>query len=101
MPLAGIVLLPFLALTLCWHHATTADSDTVIASPLASTGWAYPPEEIELVRYKKQALQSVSVASGSLLDFDQKQLDRSFLELGIGSGIPLGNFDIVAAAVHR
>lgn len=101
MPLAGIVLLPFLALTLCWHHATTADSDTAIASPLASTGWAYPPEEIELVRYKKQALQSVSVASGGLLDFDQKQLDRSFLELGIGSGIPLGNFDNILGVTPR
>jgi hypothetical protein len=55
------------------------------------SGW--PPPEVKLQRFKKQALQSVSIAGGSLFEFDDESLHQQFLEFGIGSGIPLGSFD--------
>lgn len=49
--------------------------------------------EPELRRFKKQAIQSVSVTSGLLADSDQVGIDQRFIEFSIGSGIPLGSFE--------
>lgn len=49
--------------------------------------------ELELRRFKKQALQSVSVGGGVLAGFDSDGVDSTFAEFSIGSGIPLGSFD--------
>ncbi|WP_145416825.1 DUF6268 family outer membrane beta-barrel protein [Planctomycetes bacterium K23_9] len=50
-------------------------------------------DEIELSRFKKQALQSVSVSGGFLGDVGDGLLSSSNLELSVGTGIPLGSFD--------
>ena len=50
-------------------------------------------EEAIVPRYKKQALQSMSLSGGFLADIGSKQLSSQFLEASIGSGIPLGTFD--------
>ncbi len=49
--------------------------------------------EIELARFKKQALQSISLSTGWMADISGGGFSSSFLEASIGSGIPLGNFD--------
>ncbi len=49
--------------------------------------------EIELARFKKQALQSISVSTGYMADVNGSDLNSTFLEASIGSGIPLGNFE--------
>lgn len=49
--------------------------------------------EPELRRFKKQAIQSVSMAAGLLADSDRAGIDQRFAEISIGSGIPLGSFD--------
>jgi len=60
-----------------------------------------PPAEMELSRFKKQALQSVSVSGGGLFEFDHRELNSSFLELGIGTGIPLGSFENILGVTPR
>lgn len=60
-----------------------------------------PAPEIELTRFKKQALQSVSVSGGGVFEFDEGQLNSSFLDVGIGSGIPLGSFDNILGVTPR
>lgn len=60
-----------------------------------------PPEEIELSRFKKQALQSISVSSGGVFEFDPPELNSSFLELGIGTGIPMGSFENILGVTPR
>lgn len=64
-------------------------------------GSEQPPQEIELSRFKKQALQSVSITGGGLFEFDDRELNSSFLEFGIGSGIPLGSFDNILGVTPR
>jgi hypothetical protein len=59
------------------------------------------PDEIELSRFKKQALQSVSVSAGGLFEFDHPELNSSFLEVGVGTGIPLGSFDRILGVTPR
>lgn len=60
-----------------------------------------PFEEIELARFKQQALQSVSVTGGGLFEFDDHELNSSFLELSIGTGIPLGSLDNILGVTPR
>jgi len=58
--------------------------------------------EIELKRFKKQALQSVSVAAGWMGDLDGSGgLSSSYLDASIGSGIPLGSFDNIIGVKPR
>lgn len=57
--------------------------------------------EAELSRFKKQALQSISVSSGWLADVGDDGLSSSFLEASIGSGIPLGSFDNILGVKPR
>jgi hypothetical protein len=48
--------------------------------------------ELLLRPYKKQALQSVSVAAGGVADLGDQGINSSFAEVSLGSGIPLGSF---------
>jgi hypothetical protein len=111
MPPLGIVLLPILWAACC-GSAAYCDGDVDVLSatlltPADSASATLPiqfnqaNEEIELSRFKKQALQSVSVAGGGLFAVDENDLDNSFLELGIGSGIPLGSFDNILGVTPR
>ncbi|MFN3189279.1 MAG: hypothetical protein ACE361_02060 [Aureliella sp.] len=57
-----------------------------------------PAVEQELKRFKQQALQSVTISSGGLIDFSgYRSLSSSFVQGSIGSGIPLGSFDNILA----
>ena len=58
-------------------------------------------DEMELTRFKRQALQSVSVWGGYLGDLGGNELSSSFLDLSIGSGIPLGSFENILAVKPR
>lgn len=60
-----------------------------------------PVEEIELLRYKKQAIQSISVEAGGVLEFEQSELNSTYLDVGIGTGIPLGSFDNILGVTPR
>jgi hypothetical protein len=107
----GFVLLPVVFLIWLGKGACrAADSYSVPPSDLTSA--AQPerqlrsddellPEEIELSRFKKQALQSVSVAAGGVFELDDRQLNSSFLDLGIGTGIPMGSFDNILGVTPR
>lgn len=57
--------------------------------------------ETELKRYKKQALQSASLSGGTLIDIDGSDLSSSYVDVSIGSGIPLGNFDNIIGVTPR
>ncbi len=57
--------------------------------------------EAELSRFKKQALQSVSLSAGWLADTGDGALSSSFLDASIGSGIPLGSFDNILGVTPR
>jgi hypothetical protein len=57
--------------------------------------------EVELARYKKQALQSVAVTAGWMADTGGDELNSSFLDLSISSGIPLGSFDNIIGVRPR
>jgi len=48
--------------------------------------------ELELRRFKKQAIQSIAIGGGMLADSPKAGIDRQFTEVSIGSGIPLGSF---------
>lgn len=50
-------------------------------------------DEVPVRRFKKQAIQKVSVSGGRLTATDGGDLSSSFLETSLGLGIPLGNFD--------
>ncbi len=111
LPPLAIVLLPVLLVACCNLAACHGgDSDVVSATLLPPTTSASPAlrmdldqasEEVELSRFKKQALQSVFVSGGGLFAVDENDLDSSFLELGIGSGIPLGSFDNLLGITPR
>lgn len=58
-------------------------------------------DEIELSRFKRQALQSVSISGGYIGDLGDSLLSSSFLDLSIGSGIPLGSFDNIIGVKPR
>lgn len=49
--------------------------------------------EVELRRFKRQPLQSLSIAGGGLQDLGDSGLSSQYAEFAIGSGIPLGSFD--------
>ena len=57
--------------------------------------------EIELSRFKKQALQSISLSSGYLYDLGGSGLSGSHVDLSIGSGIPLGSLDNIIGVKPR
>ncbi len=58
-------------------------------------------EEVELSRFKRQALQSVSASGGYMGDLGGSGLSSGFLDLSIGSGIPLGSFDNILGVKPR
>lgn len=61
-------------------------------TPITNLPFAIENEE-PLIRYKKQALQSVSLSGGGLADTGGgPELSSLFLDASIGSGIPLGSF---------
>ncbi|MEM8678341.1 MAG: DUF6268 family outer membrane beta-barrel protein [Planctomycetota bacterium] len=83
-----------------------------LAMVLASCGVAVAQDEISLTpldmfdeafdfddpeapvpRFKKQAIQKVSLAGGVLLATDDDDLNKSFLEASVTTGIPLGSFE--------
>jgi len=58
--------------------------------------------EIELRRFKKQALQRVSLAAGWMGDLDGgRGLRSSYLDASLESGIPLGSFDNIIGVKPR
>ena len=57
--------------------------------------------EQELERYKRQPLQSVSVKLGGVSGVSTGELQQGFLDLGVGSGIPLGSFDHLLGVTPR
>lgn len=57
--------------------------------------------EVELTRFKKQALQSITLTAGWLADTGDGALNSSFLDASIGSGIPLGSFDNILGVTPR
>ncbi|GAB5406405.1 MAG: DUF6268 family outer membrane beta-barrel protein [Aureliella sp.] len=57
--------------------------------------------EAELARFKRQALQSVSVSSGWLANASGSGLSSSFVEASVGSGIPLGSLDNIVGVTPR
>ena len=59
------------------------------------------PTEVELKRFKTQALQSVSLRGGGIFEFDRRELNSSFLDVGVGTGIPLGSFDNILGVTPR
>lgn len=70
---------------------------------LRDTNVSEPAEnpEAEVPRFKRQALQSVSVSSGWLANASGSGLSSSFLETSVGSGIPLGSFNNILAVTPR
>jgi hypothetical protein len=59
------------------------------------------PAEVELKRFKKQAIQSVAILGGGTFEFDRRELNSSFLDVGVGTGIPLGSFDNILGVTPR
>ncbi|MGB0599478.1 MAG: hypothetical protein ACPGLY_22575 [Rubripirellula sp.] len=99
MHFCRVVRLPMLILLMCGVCPVQATEPIPISEQL--TTYQQPPQELELKRFKKQALQSVSFSAGGLFEFDEQQLNTSFLDVGIGSGIPLGSFDNIVAVTPR
>ncbi|MEO1525895.1 MAG: hypothetical protein AAFX06_10685 [Planctomycetota bacterium] len=94
---AGVV--AFVCTVLGARSGWTQDNATVLApNPTAVSNWA--PAEVELSRFKKQTLQSVSFTAGGLLT-GRDDVDVSFLQLGVGTGIPLGSFDNVVGVTPQ
>ena len=58
-------------------------------------------EELELERFKRQALQSVSIEFGGVSRLDSEGLRNGYLEMGIGSGLPLGSLDRLLGVTPR
>ena len=52
-----------------------------------------PDDEVPVRRFKKQALQSLSVNGGWQLATQENDLSISFLEASLSLGVPLGSFD--------
>lgn len=65
----------------------------IASAPVIPVSWNGSIVEIPVNRFKKQALQSVSISSGLLVDLGDERLNSQFLDVSIGSGIPLGSFD--------
>ena len=67
-----------------------------------------PPEECdafsqepELSRFKKQALQSLSITGGFASDVSGNGLSASYVDLSIGTGVPLGSLDNILGVKPR
>jgi hypothetical protein len=80
--------------------------------PLLDAGEIQPPAEyvsccdieeaeLDLALFKKQALQSVGVSAGWMADSSGDGLSGSYLDVSLGSGIPLGSFDNLVAVKPR
>ena len=57
--------------------------------------------EVELRRFKRQPLQSVSITGGGLLDLGDSGLSGSYADFAIGSGVPLGSFENILGVKPR
>lgn len=68
---------------------------------LSRTDCESPEVEVELERYKRQALQSLSLEFGGVSRFESDSLQNGFLEIGIGTGIPLGSLDHILGLTPR
>ncbi|MFK8111282.1 MAG: DUF6268 family outer membrane beta-barrel protein [Rubripirellula sp.] len=93
MRFTSLLLTLFCTCCLAQQPGALLQSDSLSGTTIHSDSPLYYdrlPDEIELSRFKKQAIQSVSVTTGYLGD---SGLSDQFLDLSIGSGIPLGNFD--------
>jgi len=55
-------------------------------------------EQAPLRRFKKQAIQKVSVSGGGIVATQNSDLNSRFLQTSIGLGIPLGDFDNILGA---
>ncbi|MEM7474824.1 MAG: DUF6268 family outer membrane beta-barrel protein [Planctomycetota bacterium] len=63
--------------------------------------WSASSAEPPLRRFKRQALQSISLLSGSAADISGDELDSGFIDVSVGSGIPLGSFENILAVTPR
>ncbi len=59
----------------------------------ASPESLFDSDEQPVSRFKKQAIQTVTVSGGWLRATDDNDLSSSFFETSVGLGVPLGNFD--------
>jgi hypothetical protein len=105
MRIAGNIVLLFLAAAcfgqdpyIATSHEDRSGTET-ISFRLAECDEA--PAEVELKRFKKQAIQSVSIRGGGIFEFDRRELNSSFLDVGVGTGIPLGSFDNILGVTPR
>ena len=58
--------------------------------------------EVELERFERQALQSVSIEFGGVSRLDSRRgCACGYLEMGIGSGLPLGSLDRLLGMTPR
>lgn len=90
-----LLLLTLLLLGVSGFSGTRAYAQFEAAtSPAAVDDAACLPDESELpvARFRKQALQTVAVTGGYLGSMNG-DLDQSFMEISVKTGIPLGNFD--------
>ena len=79
--------------------ALHAQVPSILVNPSGATESV--SEEIELTRFKKQALQSVSVGLGTVADIGDDGLSNQFLDVSIGTGIPLGSFENIIGVKPR
>ncbi|MDE0864795.1 MAG: hypothetical protein OSA98_13475 [Rubripirellula sp.] len=73
----------------------------ISTSDLFASCDAIAAEEVELSRFKRQALQSVSLSGGYMGDVGGSGLSSRYVDLSIGSGIPLGSFDNIVGVKPR
>lgn len=64
-----------------------------ITSTLLGDSVSNEPQEVPLSKFKKQAVQRVAVAGGTLVATRSNDLGNSFAETSITLGIPLGSMD--------
>ncbi|MEL6107790.1 MAG: DUF6268 family outer membrane beta-barrel protein [Planctomycetota bacterium] len=74
--------------------------EVALAEVLPAEVLAASTAEAELRRFKPQALQSLWATTGGLIT-GRDDLSLSFMEVGLGTGIPLGSFDNVVAIRPR
>ncbi len=103
--LVGIWMICCSASLLAQEIQTIGQAPQALATQTVATG-VYPriidDSEAELARFKPQALQSISISSGGLLDVSNaSRLNSYFLETSVGSGIPLGSFDNILGVTPR
>jgi len=85
----------------CGEETIAQVGTRTVLSPTPGVVNAAATEEMELNRFKKQALQSISVSAGAIADANGSELNSSFLDVSIGTGIPLGSFDNILGVKPR